>query len=63
MASYAELKFKPTGKRRYCPHCRATRLTKISTTTIEWDCYVEACKRCGNWLIKWPKKTYDDYIR
>jgi hypothetical protein len=60
---YANLKFKVTGKRRYCPTCDSKQLTKISTATVEYNCYIESCKRCGGWLIKWPKKTYDDYIR
>lgn len=60
---YADLKFKTTNKQRYCPTCDSRQLTKVSTTTVEWNCLVEACNRCSDWLIKWPKKTYDDFIR
>jgi len=57
------LRFQPTGKTRFCTTCNAKKPTKISTTTVEFNCYVELCSQCGDWLIKWPKKTYDNYIR
>lgn len=58
-----KLRFRATGKHRYCPSCNSKQPTKISTNTVEWSCLVELCATCNQWLIKWPKKTYDDYIR